>query len=109
MGSALLAVLFIAAVVGVGLFVRYAMGRGGPRKDPPLNRPGAPGEPQEPQQPFNPWVVPEPTTPETTATLPHEDALAERAILREMMMQNPEAIQSDLGLMAMMTQYPQQF
>lgn len=64
MGSALLAVLFIAAVVGVGLFVRSAMGRGGPRKDPPLNRPGAPGQPQEPQQPFTPWVVPEPTTPE---------------------------------------------
>ena len=53
--------------------------------------------------------LPLPTPPETDVSMPHEDALAERAILREMMMQNPEAIQSDLGLMAMMTQYPQQF
>ncbi|AGI66161.1 hypothetical protein OAN307_c04200 [Octadecabacter antarcticus 307] len=35
-----------------------------------------------------------------------DDALAERAFLRELMAHNPEAIQSDLGLMAMMTQYP---
>ncbi|SFS20945.1 hypothetical protein [Yoonia litorea] len=47
--------------------------------------------------------------PATDATPEHEIAYAERAFLRELLAQNPEAIQSDLGLMAMMSQYPQQF
>ena len=33
----------------------------------------------------------------------------ERVFLRELMLNNPEAIQSEVGLMAMMTQFPQQF
>ncbi|MBL4767545.1 MAG: hypothetical protein JKY94_07485 [Rhodobacteraceae bacterium] len=38
-----------------------------------------------------------------------DNAIAERAFLYELMSRNPEAIQSDLDLMAMMTQYPRQF
>ena len=47
--------------------------------------------------------------PTTDATPEHEIAYAERAFLRELVTRNPEAIQSDLGLMAMMSQYPRQF
>ena len=47
--------------------------------------------------------------PATDATPEHEIAYAERAFLRELLAHNPEAIQSDLGLMAMMSQYPRQF
>ena len=39
----------------------------------------------------------------------HEIAHAERAFLRELLAHNPDAIQSELGLMAMMSQYPQHF
>ena len=39
----------------------------------------------------------------------HEEAYAQRAFLRELMARNPEAIQSDVGLMAMMSQYPRNF
>jgi hypothetical protein len=45
----------------------------------------------------------------TDATPEHEIAYAERAFLRELLARNPEAIQSDLGLMEMMSQYPRQF
>lgn len=45
----------------------------------------------------------------TDATPEHEIAYAERAFLRELFAHNPEAIQSDVGLMAMMSQYPRQF
>jgi len=38
-----------------------------------------------------------------------DNRLAEGAYLRELMCRHPEAIQSDLGLMAMMTQYPRHF
>jgi hypothetical protein len=38
-----------------------------------------------------------------------DNALAERAFIRELMFNNPEGIQSDLGLMEMMTQYPRHF
>ena len=47
--------------------------------------------------------------PATDATPEHEIAYAERAFLRELLAHNPEAIQSDLGLMEMMSQYPRQF
>lgn len=47
--------------------------------------------------------------PATDATPEHEIAYAERAFLRELLAHNPEAIQSDVGLMAMMSQYPRQF
>ncbi|WP_162798267.1 hypothetical protein [Sulfitobacter sp. SK011] len=47
--------------------------------------------------------------PATEATPEHETAYAERAFLREVLAHNPEAIQSDVGLMAMMSQYPRQF
>jgi hypothetical protein len=47
--------------------------------------------------------------PAIDATSEHETAHAERAFLRELLARNPEGIQSDLGLMAMMTQYPQHF
>lgn len=47
--------------------------------------------------------------PATDATPEHETAYAERAFLRELLARNPESIQSDLGLMAMMTQYPRHF
>ena len=47
--------------------------------------------------------------PAADATPEHEIASAERTFLRELLAHNPEAIQSDLGLMAMMSQYPRQF
>lgn len=47
--------------------------------------------------------------PATVASPEHEIAYAERAFLRELLAHNPEAIQSDLGLMEMMSQYPRQF
>jgi hypothetical protein len=47
--------------------------------------------------------------PATDDTPEHETAFAERAFLRELLARNPEGIQSDLGLMAMMTQYPRYF
>jgi hypothetical protein len=47
--------------------------------------------------------------PATVASPEHEIAYAERAFLREMLAHNPEAIQSDLGLIEMMSQYPRQF
>ena len=47
--------------------------------------------------------------PATDIAPEHEIAYSERAFLRELLTRNPEAIQSDLGLMAMMTQYPQHF
>ncbi|MFC6640003.1 hypothetical protein GV827_22880 [Sulfitobacter sp. JBTF-M27] len=47
--------------------------------------------------------------PATDVTPEHETAYAERAFLRELLTRNPEGIQSDLGLMAMMTQYPRHF
>ena len=47
--------------------------------------------------------------PATDVTPEHETAYAERAFLRELLAHNPEGIQSDVGLMAMMTQYPQHF
>ena len=47
--------------------------------------------------------------PATEVTPEHENAYAERVFLRELLARNPEAIQSDLGLMAMMGQYPRYF
>ena len=47
--------------------------------------------------------------PATEATPEHVIAYAERAFLRELLAHHPEAIQSDVGLMAMMSQYPGQF
>ncbi len=47
--------------------------------------------------------------PTAQAISEYDDALAERAFLRELMFNNAEAIQSDLGLMEMMTQYPRHF
>ena len=43
--------------------------------------------------------------PATEVTPEHENAYAERVFLRELLARNPEAIQSDQGLMAMMAQY----
>lgn len=47
--------------------------------------------------------------PPTEVTPEHENAYAEREFLRELLARNPEAIQSDFGLMAMMAQYPRYF
>lgn len=47
-----------------------------------------------------------PTAPQSSE---NETAYAEREFLRELMARNPEAIQSDLGMMALMTQYPHHF
>ena len=47
--------------------------------------------------------------PATEVTPEHENAYAERAFLRELLARNPEAVQSDIGLMAMMSQYPRYF
>ena len=47
--------------------------------------------------------------PATEVTPEHEDAYAERVFLRELLARNPEAIQSDIGFMAMMAQYPRYF
>ena len=53
------------------------------------------------------WISKEAiANPATDATPEHEVAYAERAFLRELLAHNPEAIQSDLGLMEMMSQYP---
>jgi hypothetical protein len=49
----------------------------------------------------NPFIA----NPATDATPEHGIAYAERAFLRELLAHNPEAIQSDLGLMEMMSQY----
>jgi len=38
-----------------------------------------------------------------------EDARAERELLHEMICRNPEAIQTDLGLMAFMSHFPRQY
>lgn len=51
----------------------------------------------------------QPTAPTTQVNSEGDNALAERAFLYELMSRNPEGIQSDLGLMTMMTQYPRQF
>jgi len=50
-----------------------------------------------------------PATSTALAISEYDDALAERAFLRELMFNNAEAIQSDLALMEMMTQYPRHF
>ena len=47
--------------------------------------------------------------PTGEVTSEHDEAYAERAFLRELIARNPEAIQSDLGLIAMMSQYPRNF
>lgn len=39
----------------------------------------------------------------------NDEKIAECDFLRELVLRNPEAIQSDLGLMALMTQYPRYF
>ncbi len=49
------------------------------------------------------------TKPAAQVNSESDNAHPERTFLRELMFNNPEAIQSDLGLMAMMTQYPRQF
>ncbi len=49
------------------------------------------------------------TKPAAEVISESDNAYAERTFLRELMFNSPEAIQSDLGLMAMMTQYPRQF
>ncbi|UZD92045.1 hypothetical protein [Cognatishimia activa] len=38
-----------------------------------------------------------------------ESSEAERAFLREIMRENPEALQSEIGVMALMSQYPRNF
>lgn len=38
-----------------------------------------------------------------------ENSEAERAFLREIMRENPEALQSEIGVMALMSQYPRNF
>ena len=50
-----------------------------------------------------------PVAPTAQAISEYDDVLAERVFLRELMFHNAEAIQSDLGLMEMMTQYPRHF
>jgi len=56
------------------------------------------------------WLFRGPTVkPATEVTPEHEDAYAERVFLRELLARNPEAIQSDLGFMALMAQYPRYF
>lgn len=51
-----------------------------------------------------------PASAKTETTLDAEDQAPEdRAFLRDMMARNPEAMQSDLGMMAMMSQYPRHF
>ncbi|CTQ51840.1 hypothetical protein LP7551_00356 [Roseibium album] len=56
------------------------------------------------------WFFPGATAnPAAEVTPEHEIAHFERVFLRELLARNPEAIQSDLGLMAMMAQYPRYF
>jgi hypothetical protein len=47
--------------------------------------------------------------PTTQVISEADNVRVERAFLCELMSRNPEAIQSDLDFMAMMTQYPRQF
>lgn len=53
--------------------------------------------------------IAQPAAPTTQVNSEGDKALAERAFLYEMMSRNPEATQSDLSIMAMMSQYPRQF
>ena len=50
-----------------------------------------------------------PTAPTAQLNSEGDNALADRAFMRELMFNNPESIQSDLGLMEMMAQYHRQF
>jgi len=54
-------------------------------------------------------IIAQPASPTVQVNSEGDNALAERAFMRELMFNNPEGIQSDLGLMEMMTQYPRQF
>lgn len=51
----------------------------------------------------------QPVTPKTYANSEDESTRKDRAFFLEMMARNPEAVQSELGCMAMMTQYPRYF
>lgn len=50
-----------------------------------------------------------PAAPTAQAISECDDVPAERDFLRELMFNNAEAIQSDLGLMEMMAQYPREY
>ncbi|WP_170609099.1 hypothetical protein [Ruegeria arenilitoris] len=47
--------------------------------------------------------------PATKSTPEHELAYEERAFLRELIARNPEALENEQAVMAMMTQYPRSF
>jgi len=47
--------------------------------------------------------------PNTQANSENDSAREDRKFFLEMMSRNPEVVQSDLGCMAMMTQYPRYF
>ena len=49
------------------------------------------------------------STPKTQANSENHSAREDREFFLEMMARNPETFQSDLGCMAMMTQYPRHF
>ena len=53
--------------------------------------------------------VERPTEPTPQVNSEGDNTQAERAFMQELMFNHPEAIQSDQGLMAMMTLYPRQF
>jgi hypothetical protein len=54
-------------------------------------------------------TIAQPAGPTAQANSERDNVHPDRAFLRELMFNNPEAVQSDLGLMAMMTQYPRDF
>ena len=54
-------------------------------------------------------VFAQPVSQKTKANSEDDAAQEDRKFFLEMMARNPEAVQSDLGCMAMMTQYPRCF
>ncbi len=54
-------------------------------------------------------TITQPAAPTAQVNSEDDNAPAERAFLRELMLNSPEAVQSEFGLMAMMTMYPRDF
>lgn len=51
----------------------------------------------------------QPAAPKTQVNSENDSTRKDREFFLEMMTQNPEAVQSELGCMAMMSQYPRYF
>jgi len=54
-------------------------------------------------------TIAQPAAPTAQVNSEDDNVLGESAFLRELMSNNPEAVQGEFGLMAMMTLYPRDF